>query len=69
MLLSSTTCNILMMVNSTVSRDRVRPAQLIVLDSRQYPSQLQSALQAVGRDGFDIVLDAVAGEFLQPSYS
>ena len=46
----------------------IKPAQVIVRDSKQYPDQLQSALQAVGRDGFDIVLDAVAGEFFQPSY-
>lgn len=46
----------------------IKPAQVIVRDSRHYPDQLQSALQAVGKDGFDIVLDAVAGEFFQPSY-
>lgn len=46
----------------------LKPAQVIVRDPKQYASQLQSALQAVARDGFDIVLDAVAGEFFQPSY-
>ena len=46
----------------------LKPAQVIVRDSSQYPAQLQSALQAVNRDGFDIVLDAVAGEFFRPSY-
>ena len=46
----------------------VKPAQVIVRDSKHYPDQLQSALKAVGRDGFDIVLDAVAGEYFQPSY-
>ena len=46
----------------------LQPARVIVRESSQYPAQLQSALQAVERDGFDIVLDAVAGEFFRPSY-
>ena len=47
----------------------LKPSHIIVRDSRQYPSQLQAALHCVGREGFDIVLDAVAGEFFQASYN
>lgn len=42
--------------------------QIIVRDASCYPQQLQSALTCVDKDGFDIVLDAISGEYFQPSY-
>lgn len=42
--------------------------QIIVRDATCYPQQLQSALDSVDKDGFDIVLDAIAGEYFQPSH-
>ena len=42
--------------------------QIIVREARCYPRQLQSALTSVDKDGFDIVLDAISGEYFQPSY-
>lgn len=42
--------------------------QIIVRDTSCYPQQLQSALSSVNKDGFDIVLDAISGEYFQPSY-
>ena len=42
--------------------------QIIVRDASCYPQQLQSALSSVNKDGFDIVLDAISGEYFQPSY-
>jgi len=46
-----------------LSRDRI-----IVRDRRRFAAQLDDALLAVGRKGFDLVLDAVAGPFFQPAY-
>lgn len=42
--------------------------QILVRDASWYPQQLQSALTSVDKDGFDIVLDAISGEYFQPSY-
>lgn len=46
----------------------LKPEQIIIRDDAQYRGQLQAALQFVNREGFDIVLDAISGEFFQPSY-
>lgn len=46
----------------------LQPEQIIVRNFAQYPQQLQAALQSVSKDGFDIVLDAVSGDYFQPSY-
>lgn len=46
----------------------LQPEQIIVRNLGQYTQQLQSALQSVSKEGFDIVLDAVSGEYFQPSY-
>ena len=42
--------------------------QIIVRDTSCYSQQLQSALSSVDKEGFDIVLDAISGEYFQPSY-
>jgi alcohol dehydrogenase len=42
--------------------------QVIVRDRRAFASQLDTALHANGMDGFDLVLDAVAGPFFEPAY-
>jgi len=63
--------NLQFMVQVQVILDRfpgLQPEQIIVRDLAQYTHQLQSALQSVSKEGFDIVLDAVSGEFFQPSY-
>lgn len=46
----------------------LQPEQIIVRNLAQYTQQLQSALQSVSKEGFDIVLDAVSGDYFQPSY-
>ncbi len=59
------------MVQVQVILDRfpaLQPKQIIVRNLAQYPEQLQSALQSVSKEGFDIVLDAVSGDYFQPSY-
>jgi alcohol dehydrogenase len=42
--------------------------QIIVRDRRAFGVQLDEALHANGMDGFDLVLDAVAGPFFEPAY-
>jgi alcohol dehydrogenase len=42
--------------------------QIIVRDRRAFGPQLDEALRANGMDGFDLVLDAVAGPFFEPAY-
>jgi alcohol dehydrogenase len=42
--------------------------QVIVRDRRAFASQLDEALRANGMEGFDLVLDAVAGPFFEPAY-
>ena len=42
--------------------------QVIVRDRRTFGQQLDEALRANALDGFDLVLDAVAGPFFEPAY-
>ena len=42
--------------------------QVVVRDRRAFGTQLDRALGAIGTDGFDLVLDAVAGPFFEPAY-
>jgi len=42
--------------------------QIVVRDRRRFGAQLDEALGAAGMDGFDLVLDAVAGPFFRPAY-
>ncbi len=42
--------------------------QVIVRGRHTFRAQLDEALRANGLDGFDLVLDAVAGPFLEPAY-
>jgi NADPH:quinone reductase-like Zn-dependent oxidoreductase len=44
------------------------PAQIIVRDRRRFGSELDAALASAGTDGFDVVLDAVAGPWFQPAF-
>jgi alcohol dehydrogenase len=44
------------------------PAAIIVRDPRRFLAQLDDALAAVGRPGFDVVLDSVAGPYFFPAY-
>ncbi|MCR9141250.1 MAG: zinc-binding dehydrogenase [bacterium] len=44
------------------------PAAIIVRDPRRFAAQLDGALQVLDRSGFDLVLDAVAGEYFQPAF-
>ena len=46
----------------------LRAGQIIVRDRRRFGAQLDEALRANGLDGFDLVLDAVAGPFFDPAY-
>ncbi len=49
-------------------RAGLAPDCIIVRDRRRFAGQLDEALRAVGAPGFDIVLDAVAGEFFMPAF-
>ena len=51
-----------------VERCGLAPGQVIVRDRRGFGSQLDRALAALDLDGFDLVLDAVAGPFFRPAY-
>jgi NADPH:quinone reductase-like Zn-dependent oxidoreductase len=51
-----------------VAHAGLRAGQVIVRDRRRFGEQLDSALQANGLDGFDLVLDAVAGPYFAPAY-
>lgn len=42
--------------------------QIVVRDRHRFGAQLDEALRANGVDGFDLVLDAVAGPFFEPAY-
>ncbi len=43
-------------------------AAIVVRDPRRFLAQLDEALRAVGRPGFDVVLDSVAGPYFFPAY-
>ena len=51
-----------------VANCRLEPDQVIVRDRRGFGAQLDRALAALGLDGLDLVLDAVAGPFFRPAY-
>jgi alcohol dehydrogenase len=42
--------------------------RVVVRDRRRFGAQLDHALAAAGRPGFDLVFDAVAGPFFRPAY-
>jgi alcohol dehydrogenase len=46
----------------------LRAEQIVVRDRRRFGAQLDEALRANGLEGFDLVLDAVAGPFFEPAY-
>ena len=47
---------------------RLPPERIIVRDGSTFGQQLDQALASAGRDGFDLVLDTVAGPTFQPLY-
>jgi alcohol dehydrogenase len=51
-----------------VEHGRLERRQIIVRDRRTFASQLDEALRANALDGFDLVLDGVAGPFFMPEY-
>jgi NADPH:quinone reductase-like Zn-dependent oxidoreductase len=51
-----------------LERCGLAPDQVIVRDRRTFGGQLDRALTTLGMDGFDLVLDAVAGPFFRPAY-
>jgi NADPH:quinone reductase-like Zn-dependent oxidoreductase len=52
-----------------VERCGLVPEQVIVRDRRQFGAQLDRTLAALGQDGLDLVLDAVAGPFFRPGFA
>jgi synaptic vesicle membrane protein VAT-1 len=46
----------------------LRPDQVIVRDARRFLTQLDDALRAIERPGFDLVLDSVAGPYFGHGY-
>ncbi len=51
-----------------MKRFGLSPDQIIVRDRRDFGRQLDGALGALGLDGLDLVLDAVAGPYFRPAY-
>jgi len=51
-----------------VERCGLAPDRVIVRNRRGFGAQLDGALAALGVEGFDLVLDAVAGPFFRPAY-
>jgi len=51
-----------------VERYGMRSEQIVVRDRRRFGRQLDDALAALGLDGFDLALDAVAGPYFRPAY-
>ena len=51
-----------------VERAGLARRQIVVRDRRTFAAQLDDALRANAMDGFDLVLDAVAGPFFEPAY-
>jgi len=51
-----------------VERAGLAPEQVIVRDRRRFGQQLDLALQALGFEGLDLVLDGIAGPFFMPAY-
>ena len=51
-----------------VEHARLERRQIVVRHRRRFGAQLDDALRANGMDGFDLVLDAVAGPFFMPAY-
>ena len=51
-----------------VERCGLTTSQVIVRDRRGFGPQLDRALAGLDLDGFDLVLDAVAGPFFRPAY-
>lgn len=51
-----------------IQRLGLSPDQIIVRDRREFDRQLDGALAALGLDGLDLVLDAVAGPYFRPAY-
>jgi synaptic vesicle membrane protein VAT-1 len=52
-----------------VARCGLAPEQVIVRDRRGFGRQLDRALAALGRDGFDLVLDAIGGPVFRPGFA
>lgn len=51
-----------------VQRFGLSPEQVVVRDRRRFGVQLDRALAALGREGFDLALDALAGPYFRPVY-
>jgi alcohol dehydrogenase len=51
-----------------VERCGLAARQVIVRDRRTFGAQLDRALEALGVDGFDVVLDPVGGPYFRPAY-
>lgn len=52
-----------------VERAGLASHQVIVRDRRRFGSQLDASLRTNGLDGFDLVLDSVAGPFFKPAFA
>jgi len=52
-----------------VTRRGLPPATVLVREPRRFGRQLDSALAAIGADGFDCVLDAVFGAAFRPAFA
>ena len=48
--------------------DYIKREQIIVRDRKRFPAQLRESLDFLESEGFDVVLDAVGGDFFRPGF-
>ena len=49
-------------------RSRLKKSEIIVRDPKNYSLQLSQVLRSIKEEGFDLILDSVAGHYLLPGY-
>lgn len=55
-------------VDFLMRRCRLNRDQIIVRDPRSFGAELDRALKSIDREGFDILLDSVSGDYFFPAY-
>lgn len=50
-------------------RARLQPEQIVVRNQGAFSTDLDAALAYLGQDGFDLILDSVAGPYFRPAFA